>query len=148
MARYRSLSHNSLCLTFGLSNTNRTGASVCVLPCGLTQTDAIHCLLSLWWHWCVQFSPLVPPHVSHTYLTVRGPTALRDAKMSECKHETSSQTALPSNNRHPGLAHAFYTWFEPTFDNPCPLTWTLISNGLKAPRWLFCRTSVLIADKC
>lgn len=122
MPCYRSLSHNSLSLTFDLSNTNRTGASVCVLPCGLTQTDASHCLLSPWWCWCVWYSPLVLPHVSHRYLIVRRPTALRDAKMSEWKQKTSLQTALPSNNRHLGLAHGFFTLGSNQHLITCPLT--------------------------
>lgn len=100
---YRSLSHNSLCLLFDLSNTNRTGADVCAyFPVVLCKHTPSLITLSL----------MVLLHVSHRYLTVRGLRALRDAKMLECKHKTSSQTTFPFNYRHPGLALCFYTWFK------------------------------------
>lgn len=73
---------------------------VCALPCGLTQTHAIT---------VYPLSLMVLLHVSHRYPIVRGLRTLRDAKMLECKHKTSSQTTFLFSIRHPGLALGFYT---------------------------------------
>lgn len=77
------------------------------------------------------FCPVFPAGISCTR-----PDCITWCKNVRMQTQESSQTALPSNNRHPGLAHGSYTWFEPTFNNPCLRSvWNLLFALIKTVKY-------------
>lgn len=123
MPCYHSLSHNSLCLLFDFSNTNRTGADVCAyFPVVLRKHTP-----SLFTP-----SPMVLLHVSHRYLIVRVHYVMQ--KCWNANTRPHRRPLSPSITDIRVLNIVFLHLVQTGFDNTCPFI------------RLFCESSVLI--KC